>query len=102
LLISCVYFTVLLNDAISGLKNLANMPINHLGITVPADRFEEIVEWYKKSLTPIKYTEQARYPGAVGLGADGVPDFWLTAKEDFSKQDLHIAFTSPGERLLMN
>lgn len=74
------------------------MPIDHLGLTFPADRFEEIVEWYKKALIPLEYTELMRFPGVVGLGAKGVPDFWLTVREEFSKQDAHVGFTAPGER----
>ncbi|KAJ5938427.1 hypothetical protein N7466_001561 [Penicillium verhagenii] len=68
--------------------------INHLIITAPAARFDEIVQWYKEVLSPLGDTELNRYPGVVGLGPDGHADFWISAKEDWIKSPIHIGFTA--------
>lgn len=72
--------------------------INHLSITAPAAQFEEVVQWYTKTLSPLGYIELHRFPGAVGLGPDGQPDFWITAKETWTKSPIHIGFNAAGEK----
>ncbi|KAJ6121036.1 glyoxalase family protein [Penicillium sp. IBT 18751x] len=68
--------------------------INHLVITAPAARFEEVVQWYTKTLSPLGYIELHRYPGVVGLGPDGHADFWISAKESWAKSPIHIGFSA--------
>ncbi|KAL3447802.1 Glyoxalase/Bleomycin resistance protein/Dihydroxybiphenyl dioxygenase [Aspergillus insuetus] len=67
--------------------------IDHVGINAPTEEFESLVEFYLKALTPLKYKELMRVPGAVGLG-DQVPDFWISETKDQTKQNIHFAFTS--------
>lgn len=69
--------------------------IDHISISAPKDEFENVIEWYKAALTPLKYRELMRFPGAVGLGNE-VPDFWITERESKSPQGLHVAFKAPG------
>lgn len=69
--------------------------IDHLGIYVPTEQFETVVEWYKKALAPLNYKELMRFPGTVGLG-DKTPDFWISAKDKCAGNDLHYGFVSPG------
>lgn len=40
-----------------------------------------------------------RVPGAVGLG-NTVPDFWISAKDNCPRQELHFAFAASGELAL--
>ncbi|OCK85122.1 hypothetical protein K432DRAFT_287471 [Lepidopterella palustris CBS 459.81] len=68
------------------------MPIDHISIYPTPEKFEDTVAWYLKALNPLKYTEILRFPGAVGLGTNGKPDFWVIAKENAAKQDNHFAF----------
>lgn len=72
--------------------------INHLIITAPAARFDEIVLWYQKALLPLGYIELRRFPGVVGMGPDGHADFWISAKENWSNNSIHIGFTAAGEK----
>lgn len=73
--------------------------IDHIGIPVPLDKFETIVEWYKQALKPLKYIEMMRVSGVVGMGVadDGAPDFWIMGKESCHMQGIHIAFSASGE-----
>ncbi|KAF7586289.1 hypothetical protein BBP40_009145 [Aspergillus hancockii] len=68
--------------------------LDHLGIYAPPDQFEALIEWYKNALSPLKYRELMRFPGAVGLG-DQVPDFWISEKKVAAPQQVHFAFTAP-------
>ncbi|KAN0087061.1 Glyoxalase/Bleomycin resistance protein/Dihydroxybiphenyl dioxygenase [Elaphomyces granulatus] len=69
--------------------------IDHIGLVAPRDKFDEVVAWYKKVLAPLKYDELRRYPGVVGLGADGIPDFWITARDGPLQSGIHLAFQAP-------
>lgn len=69
--------------------------LDHLGISVPKEQFESIVEWYLKALSPLNYKEMFRFPFVVGLG-DDTPDFWIAGKDDCPPQELHVAFSAPG------
>jgi len=69
------------------------MPINHVGIRVPPAKYDETVSFYTKSLAPLGYAEIMRFEGVVGLGADGIPDFWVSTKEGANeKGETHVAF----------
>ncbi|KAL4888194.1 Glyoxalase/Bleomycin resistance protein/Dihydroxybiphenyl dioxygenase [Aspergillus ambiguus] len=76
------------------MTDLPSSKIDHLGIFVPPDRFEAIIEWYKAALSPLNYKEIMKFPGAIGLG-DQVPDFWVSIKEGPAPQSVHFAFTAP-------
>ncbi|OJJ31444.1 hypothetical protein ASPWEDRAFT_45369 [Aspergillus wentii DTO 134E9] len=68
--------------------------IDHLSIIASEEEFEDLIEWYKTVLSPLKYKEIMRFPGAVGMGKE-VPDFWVTQKERTAPSQLHFAFTAP-------
>ncbi|KAF9894308.1 hypothetical protein FE257_007811 [Aspergillus nanangensis] len=75
--------------------NIPTSKLDHLGIFVPKDQFESIIEWYKAALAPLNYHEIMKFPGAVGLG-DQVPDFWVSiAKDGAAPQQVHFAFSAP-------
>lgn len=69
--------------------------IDHLGISAPKDQFEDIVNWYRRALAPLKYKEIMRFPGAVGLGAE-TPDFWIASKDNCPRQEIHFGLVAPG------
>ncbi|EAU38754.1 hypothetical protein ATEG_00108 [Aspergillus terreus NIH2624] len=68
--------------------------IDHLGIFVPADKFESTVEWYLAALAPLKYKKIMEFPGTVGLGSQ-IPDFWVAIKDGPAPQNVHFAFSAP-------
>jgi hypothetical protein len=70
--------------------------IDHIGLGAPRDKFDDVVAWYTKVLAPLKYDEVKRFPGVVGLGADGIPDFWIAARDGPSQLGIHLAFRAPG------
>ena len=73
--------------------------IDHLGVSLPKDHFETIIQWYLKALAPLNYVEVMSFPGVVGLGVDGNPDLWFYARDDYSEgSKLHIAFSASGEQ----
>jgi 4-hydroxyphenylpyruvate dioxygenase-like putative hemolysin len=68
--------------------------LDHVGISVPADRLQEIVDWYLAALAPLGYTKLKDFSGhAVGLGPkkNTVP-FWIAAKAEGQIAATHIAF----------
>jgi hypothetical protein len=69
--------------------------LDHVSISVPKDRLEEVTNWYLAALAPLGYTKHKDFPGkAVGLGPEkySVP-FWIGAKEgDQEVLGTHIAF----------
>jgi hypothetical protein len=69
--------------------------IDHLTIPVPEEHFDPVVEWYKKALSPLGYTEIMRFPGVVGLGSE-LPDFWIAQKEIHIPSGFHFAFSAPS------
>lgn len=79
---------------------LDNMGFSHVGINVPADKFEETLNFYLTCLKPLGYREVMRpVPEAVGLGAGFVPEFWVCTKPGASdNQQVHIAFCSNSTR----
>ena len=48
--------------------------------------------FYAALLAPLGYAVIAEYPEAIGLGAGGKPDFWLTPDPTAAPQ--HIAFSA--------
>jgi lactoylglutathione lyase len=73
------------------------MPIDHIGLNVPVESFDSIVEFYKKALTPLGYKEMMRpVDNVVGLG-EKVPDFWIAADTEAKTPaagQLHLAFST--------
>jgi len=65
--------------------------IDHLGLTV--SDLDRSREFYRQALAPLGYGVIMEFPGAVGLGAQGKPDFWLGAGT--AGTGVHVAFSSP-------
>jgi len=63
--------------------------IDHISMRVTD--IERAAEFYAAALAPLGYEVVMRFPGYVGLGAGGKPDFWLTAT-DKAINPTHIAF----------
>ncbi|KAK3714456.1 hypothetical protein LTR37_007762 [Vermiconidia calcicola] len=67
--------------------------MDHFGFSVQPERFEVVVKWYLAALAPLNYEKLNDYGKAVGLGANKLPDFWISCGEEApSKPNLHIAF----------
>ncbi|KKZ64904.1 hypothetical protein EMCG_09193 [[Emmonsia] crescens] len=88
------------------------MGLSHIGICVPAARFDEVVAFYKAALAPLGYKEHMRpAPHVVGLGVY-YPDFWITgvkADEDgddardengLKRKPIHVAFDAKSHTLV--
>jgi hypothetical protein len=73
------------------------MPIDHIGLHVPTDSFDSLVEFYKTILTPLGYKEMMRpMDNVVGLG-EKVPDFWIAADTEANTPTvgpIHFAFST--------
>ncbi|KAF2034130.1 glyoxalase/bleomycin resistance protein/dioxygenase [Setomelanomma holmii] len=68
--------------------------LDHVGISVPASRLEEVTNWYLAALAPLGYTKLKEFPGhAIGLGPEkySVP-FWISTKAEHNVGATHIAF----------
>jgi catechol 2,3-dioxygenase-like lactoylglutathione lyase family enzyme len=61
-------------------------------VSVRCSDLARAVSFYRQALAPLGYQVLMEFPGAVGLGAGGKPDFWLTA--GVVGTPLHIAFGS--------
>jgi len=46
--------------------------------------------FYSKALVPLGYEELLSYPGFIGFGVEGKPDFWL--REGTPGEAVHVAF----------
>ena len=68
--------------------------IDHLGLSVTD--LARSREFYRKALAPLGYGVIMEFPGAVGLGAQGKPDFWLGAGT--APTPVHVAFLSPDRK----
>ncbi|CAO2653603.1 Nn.00g030140.m01.CDS01 [Neocucurbitaria sp. VM-36] len=68
--------------------------LDHIGISVPASRFQEVIDWYLAALAPLGYVLQKEFPGhAVGLGPDKFSTpFWIGSKEEEQVAATHLAF----------
>ncbi|MCC7000089.1 MAG: VOC family protein [Deltaproteobacteria bacterium] len=51
-------------------------------------------KFYAAALAPLGYVVMMEYPGAIGLGADGKPDFWLSVTA--TPTPTHLAFAAKG------
>jgi catechol 2,3-dioxygenase-like lactoylglutathione lyase family enzyme len=52
--------------------------------------------FYTAALKPLGYEVVMEFPGAIGLGAGGKPDFWLTRAKKAAPA--HVAFAAPSRR----
>jgi hypothetical protein len=73
------------------------MPIDHIGLHVPVESFDSIVEFYKTALAPLGYKEMMRpVNNVVGLG-EKTPDFWIAGhieQKAPTGSTIHIAFST--------
>jgi hypothetical protein len=69
--------------------------LDHVVISVPEDRFEEVVDWYVAALAPIGYQKFQDFPGvAVGLGSEkNSTPFWIgVSVKEGGVATTHVAF----------
>jgi hypothetical protein len=68
--------------------------LDHIGITVPTSRFEEVTAWYLAALAPLGYSKQKDFrEHGIGLGPDRSNIvFFILAKGDADVAATHIAF----------
>ena len=75
------------------------MTIDHLGLRVPAESFQAVLEFYKTVLTPLGYKEMMRpMDTVVGLGVT-MPDFWILGRAEEQPSTvgrIHLAFSAAG------
>jgi len=71
--------------------------IDHVSLRVRD--FERAVAFYRAALAPIGYQVVMEFSGAAGLGAGGMPDFWIMQAEP-PLHASHVAFSS--ERALID
>jgi catechol 2,3-dioxygenase-like lactoylglutathione lyase family enzyme len=67
--------------------------IDHIGLMVRD--LEASKRFYQAALAPLGYSVLMEFPGAVGFGRDGKPDFWIGAREAPPSGAVHVAFASP-------
>lgn len=74
------------------------MPIDHLLLHAPQDKFADLSAFYLAALQPIAYEKVFEYPGVIGLGANKSADFWISTQEHFpsSGAGVHFALSAPG------
>ena len=72
------------------------MPIDHMTIKVPKDKFDDVVEFYAKVLARLGYTKGPSFPGVASMLVDGYPDFWIMGKEGTGQSDTHYSFRCKG------
>jgi catechol 2,3-dioxygenase-like lactoylglutathione lyase family enzyme len=70
--------------------------LDHISLRV--QDFERALDFYKTALAPIGYDVIMEYPGAVGLGKEGKPDFWIMKTEQ-PLNPTHVAFISDRSRI---
>jgi catechol 2,3-dioxygenase-like lactoylglutathione lyase family enzyme len=64
-------------------------------ISVRAQDFSKILDFYRAALAPIGYQVLMQFEGAAGLGAGGKPDLWIM-QTDKPLNPTHVAIS--GER----
>ena len=69
--------------------------LHHIGVRVSS--LESAKEFYLAALAPLGYEVVMSFPGVYGLGAKGIPDFWISScpEGDQTKkaiEGLHVAF----------
>lgn len=62
--------------------------LDHIGIGVSDLALSRA--FYEQALRPLDYELMLEFPGAIGFGAAGKPDFWLV--EQSPGDPLHVAF----------
>jgi catechol 2,3-dioxygenase-like lactoylglutathione lyase family enzyme len=62
--------------------------LDHIGINV--SDLATSRAFYEQALAPLGYEPLTEFPGVVGFGARGKPDFWL--QEGSPGDRLHVAF----------
>ena len=62
--------------------------LDHLAIHV--SDLEASRSFYERALVPLDYELVLEYPGVIGFGAGGKPDFWL--REGAPGARVHVAF----------
>ncbi len=70
--------------------------IDHISLRVTD--FARAKAFYVAALAPLGYTALMEFPGMLGLGIDGKPDFWLT--EAPATTPTHIAFRARSRALV--
>jgi hypothetical protein len=68
--------------------------LDHVSISVPSSRLEEVTNWYLAALAPIGYVKNKDFGGvAVGLGFEKYSNpFWIFGEEGKEVMGTHIAF----------
>lgn len=51
------------------------------------------VDFYERALAPLDFAVIMRRPGVVGIGARGMPGFWL--RDGGGREATHVAFRAP-------
>lgn len=61
-------------------------------IVIPVSDLGASKDFYAKALAPLDYEVILEFPGVVGLGTKGKPDFWL--REGMLGDAAHVAFAA--------
>ncbi len=70
--------------------------IDHLSLRVTD--LKRSKTFYERALAPLAYKAVMEFPGAVGFGADGKPDFWVTASA--TTTPTHVAFAVKSRKIV--
>ncbi len=70
--------------------------ISHMSL--PVSDLEKSKAFYVEALKPLGYAVVMEFPGFVGLGVNGDPDFWLVPGKN--PEGLHIAFGAENRALV--
>lgn len=62
-------------------------------VTLRVGDFEASRRFYAAALDPLGYEVLHEFPGALGMGRDGKPDFWIGAA-DYRTAGVHLAFAA--------
>jgi hypothetical protein len=70
--------------------------IDHMGFSVPASKYEEVLAFYSAILAPLGYSKQKEFPGmAVGFGpSEKSSPFWIACAKEGGEvgSGIHLAF----------
>lgn len=80
------------------------MPIDHIGLCVPQDTYEQTLKFYTEALKPLGYGVKMQFgPFVAGMGPSQATvegynqaDFWLTGVPVAPSTTAHIAFRAKG------
>jgi len=70
--------------------------IDHVSLRV--SNLERSKEFYSKALAPLGYSVLREFPGAIGMGADGKPDLWITTVEQ--PTTVHVAILAKSRKVV--